>query len=91
MQRGRSNPEWVYTPPQNLAETKTVQNRTYHWCTKCNRGNSQWVSSHTNETHKDNYLHPNKHQDGSELPPAQQAANAAQLQTKTSSSDDNGK
>jgi hypothetical protein len=29
-QHGRSNPEWVYTPPQNLADTKTVQNRTYY-------------------------------------------------------------
>jgi hypothetical protein len=89
-QRSRSNPEWVYTPPQNLANTKTVQNRTYYWCTKCNRGNGQWVLSHNNETHKDNYIHPNKGHDGTKPPCAQQTANGAQLQAKTSSSDDAG-
>jgi hypothetical protein len=49
--------------PQSLAETKTVQNRTYHWCTKCNCGTGQWAITHTNSTHKDDYIHPNKHQD----------------------------
>jgi hypothetical protein len=32
-----------------------MNNRTYQWCTKCNRGNGQWVQAHTTNTHIDDF------------------------------------
>jgi len=59
--RGKTNnQDWLYTPPANITDQKTVQNRTYSWCTKCNKGNGQWVITHTEETHLDDYKHPGK-------------------------------
>jgi hypothetical protein len=62
------NQEWLYIPPTNITETKVIQNRTYHWCTKCNRGNGQWVITHKDSMHRDDYKHPNKRQDGVKKP-----------------------
>jgi len=78
------HPEWLYIAPQNLEECKTVQNRTYSWCTKCNRGSGQWVITHTTATHRDDYVHPNKRQDGHRRPSGQQIATAAQIDTSPS-------
>ena len=82
------HPEWLFIAPQNLEERKTVQNRTYNWCTKCNRGSGQWVITHTDDTHRADYIHPNKRQDGSRRPPAQPVANAAQLATPSPATND---
>jgi len=77
------NPDWLYTTPQTLDETKTVNNRTYKWCAKCNRGNGQWIITHTTATHKDDYVHPSKCQEGPRRPTQQHIANAAQMQPPT--------
>jgi hypothetical protein len=56
--RGKArNQDWLYVPPTNTSETKTVQNRTYHWCTKRNHGNGQWVITHNDSTHRAGYQH----------------------------------
>jgi hypothetical protein len=77
-----SRPDWLYTPPAVMTETKTVQNRVYHWCTKCNRGNGQWVITHKDSTHRDDYKHQNKRQEPGPKPGIlKQAHQAAQAQT----------
>ncbi len=78
--RGKhQNQDWLYVPPQNLIETKTVQNRVYSWCTKCNRENGQWVITHTDSTHRDDFRHPNKHQVGTKRLGILKQADVAQL------------
>jgi hypothetical protein len=47
--------DWMFQPPANLRETKVMNGRTYHWCTKCNRSNGQWVQAHTTDTHLDDF------------------------------------
>jgi len=47
--------QWMFQSPDNLTDTKTVNGRTYRRCTKCNKGNSQWVQTHITETHIDDY------------------------------------
>jgi hypothetical protein len=50
----------VFIPPTTPTETKTVNNQVYQWCTKCNRGNGQWVQAHTTDTHVKNFKPPFK-------------------------------
>jgi len=45
----------MFQPPANLRETKVMNGCTYHWCTKCNRSNGQWVQAHTTNTHLDDF------------------------------------
>jgi hypothetical protein len=47
--------ERMFVGPANLNEIKTVNGHNYNWCTKCNRGNGQWVQSHTTDTHQDGF------------------------------------
>jgi hypothetical protein len=47
--------DWMFQPPANLRETKVMNSGTYHWCTKCNRSNGQWVQAHTTDTHLDDF------------------------------------
>jgi hypothetical protein len=74
------NPDSLYTAPQNLDETKTVNNCTYKWCAKCNRANGQWVITHTTATHKDDNVNSSKCQEGPRRPTQQHIANAVQMQ-----------
>ena len=45
--RHRSMAKWKLIPPSNPNETKLVNGKTYHFCTKC--GN--WTPTHTTNTH----------------------------------------
>jgi hypothetical protein len=47
--------EWMFIPPSNPSDIKTVQGKNYQWCAKCNKGSGQWVQAHTTETHLDNF------------------------------------
>jgi hypothetical protein len=56
-QKGRfQHQAWMFLPPNLPSDTKTVNDRTYHWCTKCNRGNGQWVLAHTTNTHREDFV-----------------------------------
>jgi len=55
-----SHQERMFVPPANLSDTKTVQGRSYNWCTKCNKGGGQWVQAHTTDTHQDGYRFGNR-------------------------------
>jgi len=84
-QRSRPNqPEWLYTPPQHPDDHKTVQNRTYNWCSKCNHGNGQWLIIHTSATHWDDYIYLSKRQDGSKRPTTQPMGHNVHLATSPS-------
>jgi len=88
-QRSRPNyPDWLYVPPQNPDNRKVVNNRTYNWCSKCNRGNGQWVITHTTATHRDDYIHPSKKHDGPKRPPTQPLAHNAQIASSSSDNPD---
>ena len=50
-----TKPGWLL-PLNQPSDTKTVNDRTYHWCTKCNRGNRQWVLAHTTDTHREDFV-----------------------------------
>jgi hypothetical protein len=83
-----SHQDWLYIAPQNIEESKIVNNCTYRWCSKCNRGNGQWVITHSTDTHKDDYIHPSKRQDDTKRSPTQQTVNTAQvLQPQPTSAD----
>jgi hypothetical protein len=47
--------DWMFVPPNRLSETKSIQGRSYNWCTKCNKGQGQWVQAHTSDTHQDGF------------------------------------
>jgi hypothetical protein len=49
---GKKKPHWKHVPPTDGKTTKTNNNKTYHWCSKCFKGKGQWTLSHTSETHK---------------------------------------
>jgi hypothetical protein len=84
-QRSHPNqPEWLYTPPQHPDDRKTVQNKTYNWCSKCNRGNGQWLIIHTSAAHRDDYIYRSKRQDGSKRPTTQPMAHNVHLASSPS-------
>ncbi len=35
--------EWMFVPPTNPSDIKTVNGKDYHWCLKCNQRKGQWV------------------------------------------------
>jgi hypothetical protein len=39
--------EWMFLPPKQQSEIKTMNGHDYQWCTKCNKGKGQWVQAHT--------------------------------------------
>jgi hypothetical protein len=77
--------EWMFQPPSQNSDTKTVNGRTYNWCTKCNRGQGQWVQAHTTATHLDDFIPPNRRQDSARRSNAQRSAQMAQPQDTTDS------
>jgi hypothetical protein len=86
--RGRpQSQEWLYVPPANLADTNTVQNRVYHWCTRCHQGTGQWVINHTDATHRDDYKHPNQKKDATKCTGTSKSANTVRFQDHQLTSD----
>jgi hypothetical protein len=75
--------EWLFVPPANQSDTKTINNRTYNWCAKCNRSQGQWVQAHTTATHIDNFIPPTCHSDPTCRGAQQKTAHVAQLQDPT--------
>ena len=48
-------PEWKKQPPASGgSKTKIVEDRTYHWCSKCRDGQGMWAL-HNEKTHIDNF------------------------------------
>lgn len=45
-----NNPEWIFTPPDDILQTRYFNSRTWYFCTKCSR-NGRWVVTHSVETH----------------------------------------
>ena len=46
--------KWL-PPKDGEPKTKTMFNKTWHWCAKCNKGKGRWNRSHLTEAHKDNF------------------------------------
>jgi hypothetical protein len=46
-----NNPDWIFTPPQDITQTRYFNGRTWYFCTKCGR-NGRWVITHSDDTHK---------------------------------------
>ena len=46
--------KWL-PPKDGEPKTKTMFNKTWHWCSKCNNGKGRWNRSHLTEAHKDNF------------------------------------
>jgi hypothetical protein len=57
--------DWMFIGPSNPSDMKTVNGRNYNWRAKCNRGNGQWVQSHTTDSHQDGFRLPPHRQDAS--------------------------
>jgi hypothetical protein len=55
---GRFHKEWMFIPPKLSTQQLTYNNSTFYWCTKCNNGAGQWVTSHQTSTHVDGFCHP---------------------------------
>ncbi len=46
-----NNPDWIFTPPQDISQTRYFNSRTWDFCTKCGR-NGRWVVTHSGDSHK---------------------------------------
>jgi hypothetical protein len=46
-----NNPDWLFTPPQDITQTRHFNGRTWYFCTKCGR-NGRWVVTHSDDTHR---------------------------------------
>lgn len=46
-----NNPDWIYTPPEDITQTRYFNGRTWYFCTKCGR-NGRWVVTHSDDTHQ---------------------------------------
>jgi hypothetical protein len=46
-----NNPDWIYTPPDDIKQTRYFNGRTWYFCTKCGR-NGRWVVTHSDDTHQ---------------------------------------
>jgi len=56
--------EWVFVLPANPQDTKTMNKRTYYWCSTCNKGSGQWVQADTTDTYIRDFKPHLKHQEG---------------------------
>jgi hypothetical protein len=46
-----NNPDWIFTPPHDITQTRYFNGRTWYFCTKCGR-NGRWVVTHSDDTHR---------------------------------------
>ncbi len=53
--RNRFHKDWKFHLPQTPNQTLWYNNSKFVWCTKCNKGGGQWVTSHETYTHVDGY------------------------------------
>ena len=56
--QGRFHKEWMFIPPKTPNQQLVYNGSTFFWCTKCNNGAGQWVTSHQTATHVDGFRHP---------------------------------
>ena len=58
-----SQKNWKHQPPAaGSPETKSVDGKNWHWCSKCGNGKGRWTQSHGTKDHKDNYGSTKPHQ-----------------------------
>lgn len=46
-----NNPEWLYSPPEDLSMSRYFHGKYWYFCTKCGR-NGRWVCTHRDDTHR---------------------------------------
>jgi hypothetical protein len=70
-----NNPDWIYTPPDDITQTRYFNGRTWYFCTKCGR-NGRWVVTHSDDTHQPSvntfrsdrrFLQPQRHSPDKDL------------------------
>ena len=82
-------PAWKKTPPTDgESTTKIVDNRTYHWCTKCRGGKGLWA---VHKVHDDNFVPSSQRQNNKDTPTSTTNDNKSKkvtFNTVASSNDD---
>ena len=53
-EKGSDN-KWP-APAENQPKKKTVNGKTYHYCSKCNLGKGRWNDNHPEEKHEEGWM-----------------------------------
>ena len=81
-------PEWKKIPPaEGESTTKVIENRTYHWCTKCRNGKGLWAM---HKVHDDNFVPSSQRQnnkDATKSSAGKSTSKKVTFNTVTSSND----
>jgi hypothetical protein len=46
-----NNPDWLYSPPEDLSMSRYFHGKYWYFCTKCGRS-GRWVCTHRDDTHR---------------------------------------